>query len=363
MEDVAAAHGRQYYNFAGPPGACAPLPFVATKAIDEPNTRFGDWHTHYAVLPSPSGGEFVVRLDTDSAHIAHFFLLNWGLATPRERHDARLIVRRAPASAYSLPAKYDAAIRVDPQTRCAAITGAEYYTKTKTSLRLLCSMLCRDDELYLHGCSVAINGVGVLICGYSGVGKTTLMRAMRDRPDVSLRLVNDDWSPLSLRDFSCRYTGERNLHMKYPTVAAIAPEVAPQPYAFPSEYFAGDIQDPRARLMIRHEILFPSNDVRTPIIIEQIWLLTRHDPRLPLSRTLDPDDANLFEGSGPDSGAEIHVEYLNGAFLLPEVPNRAEQHTAHRHMLASGRVRLVNSSGDPDEVAARLINTLGPAGA
>lgn len=361
MQDVAGADGRPYYNFAGSPQACAPLPLVAAKRIAEPKIRAGDWHTLHAVLASPTGRELVVRLDTDSSHIAYFFRLNWRPASHYARHDAHLIVRRAAASYYSLPDQYDAAILVDPQARCAAITGTEYYTKTKTSLRMLCSMLCGDDELFLHGCSVEINGVGVLICGYSGVGKTTLMRAMRDRSDVSLRVVNDDWSPLSLRDFSCRYTGEHNLHMKYPTVAAIAPQLDPGPDTFPSEYFAGDVQDPRARLMIGRDTLFPADGLRAPITIEQIWLLTRRDPRLPLSRTLGPDDANLFEGASPPE-AEIHVEYVNGAFLLPEGPNRAAQHAGHRRMLASGRARLINNSGDPNEVAARLFKSLRPTG-
>jgi hypothetical protein len=111
--------------------------------------------------------------------------------------------------------------------------------------------------------------------------------------------------------------------------------------------------------MIPREALFADNEVRGPIAIEQIWLLNRRDSSFPLSSTLGSDDANLFEGAGSDIGAPIHIEYLNGAFLLPEAPNRAEQHTAHRRMLASGRVRLVNNGGDPAEVAARLVERLG----
>jgi hypothetical protein len=363
MRESDTVEGRQFYNFTGAPNGCAPLPFRAAERIIEPDFGVEGWQTIFAIVPRPDGRECVVRLDTDSPHIALFFRLNWGYTIQHVRHDVRLIVRRGPANAYSLPDEYGAGILVDAHARCAAITGNEYYTKTKTSLRMLCSTLCGDDELYLHGCSVEINGVGVLICGYSGVGKTTLMRAMRDRPDVSLRLVNDDWSPLSLNDFACRHSGERSLHMKYPTVVTIAPNLDPRPDLFPSEYFDGDVRDPRARMMIERDRLFPTGEGNLSATIGRIWLLTRHDARSPLIRTLGRDDAALFEGAGAEANAGIQVEYLNGAFLFPQAPNLAKQHVAHVRMLDSGRVWLINNSGDPATVAARLISTLGHAAA
>jgi hypothetical protein len=151
--------------------------------------------------------------------------------------------------------------------------------------------------------------------------------------------------------------------MKYPTVVTIAPNLDPRPDLFPSEYFDGDVRDPRARMMIERDRLFPTGEGNLSATIGRIWLLTRHDARSPLIRTLGRDDAALFEGAGAEANAGIQVEYLNGAFLFPQAPNLAKQHVAHVRMLDSGRVWLINNSGDPATVAARLISTLGHAAA
>jgi hypothetical protein len=344
------------YNHTGPVEGCAPLPFRSIDRVEDHEPQAEGWRTLFARIPRPFGRPLVVRLDTDSRHVGYFFSLNWGKSGPDVGFDARMIVRRHPAAHYSIPEEYDSAILVSSDGRCAAITGTEYYTKVKTCLRMLCSTLCDADELYLHGCSLEFNGSGLLICGYSGVGKTTLVRALRDQPGSSMRIVNDDWGPLSLHDLTCTYTGERRLHMKYPTVAAIAPELEVRPASFPSEYFGGDASDPRARLMIQRERLFGTDGVCRAITVDQIWLLTRHDQDAPLCRPLGPGDAEVFEGGIRESATAIRFEYLNGAFLVPDAVNIKAQKMAHQRLLKSGKVRLINNHGKPDEVASRLLS-------
>lgn len=345
-----------HYNHTGPIEHCAPLPFRSIDSVCDPDTSAEGWRTLFARIPRAFGRPLVIRLDTDSRHVGHFFSLNWGEAGPGVGFDARMIVRQHPAAHYSIPEEYDSAILVSSDGRCAAITGTEYYTKIKTCLRMLCSTLCGADELYLHGCSLQLNGFGLLICGYSGVGKTTLVRALRDRPGASVRIVNDDWGPLSLLDHTCAYTGERRLHLKYPTVAAIAPGLDLRQASFPSEYFGGDVSDPRARLMIERDKLFGTDGVCGATTVDQIWLLTRDDPDARLCRPLEPSDAEFFEGSLREVGTAIRFEYLNGAFLLPEAINIEAQRTAHRRLLQSGKVRLINNHGRPDDVASRLFS-------
>jgi hypothetical protein len=350
------------YNHRSDAVARAPLPFLRTEYTPRDDFSTGEWTTLYTQVPRADDAPVMVRLDTDSEHAALFFSLNWQTqrAPSANDCDVRVVVRKHRAAHYGLPGVYDTAIMLDQGGRTAFITGSEYYTKLKTSLRVLCSVTAPPDQIYLYGCSVDIDGHGVLICGQSGTGKTTLVIALRQILGNRVRVVNDDWGPLSLRDFRTVYTGERHLHMKYRSVALLAPEFPTSPAHFPSECFSGNGSQPQARLLIERERAFGHSGVCDSTIVQQLWLLSRNDASAPFFRRLTQRDVSLFEQMPPTNGRDVQAGFINGAFLPADGPATDLQHMAHLKLLASGRVFLVNSFGDVNHVASQLIDKLLP---
>lgn len=121
-----------------------------------------------------------VELYTDSAHLERFFRGNWGAPADSLRGtiDAAIVAMcDTPANARWL----EPGVRyVNGERTLIACAGSEYYGNIKVSVRGLCSAIAaqRGCGGFLHGASMTLDGLGVVICGASGAGKTTLTRAL-----------------------------------------------------------------------------------------------------------------------------------------------------------------------------------------
>lgn len=342
------------YNHLSRPEARAPLPFRQAEP-EEPRAQVSSgWSRAIANVRTASGRTLRIGLDTDSAHIAAFFRLNWPLDDRvGEPLDGHITVRGVGGACGGATPSEASAILVSPDARRARITGCDYYTKVKTTLRAMCSVLAPPDEIFLHGCSLEVDGVGLLICGESGAGKTTLAGAILDRAGSAAAVVNDDWGSLSLVGFAAVYTGETRLHMKYRSVSAMRPDLPIGPGRYASEDFGGDPKDADARLMIPRADVFGVHRIIDVTLVRKVLFISREDADAPFARRLSSREAALIAGRVPVSST-VASRYLDAGLLLDDPQSAARQALRLRRLLASGRCVAVNSFGDPAEVAARV---------
>ena len=351
------------YNHRSRPSDRAPLPYRQAELPEASEYVPAGWTRSTARVQTASAQALLIGLDTDSAHIATFFRQNWPQdARAAERHDGHIIFRRTRATEDGSAAPEVPAILISPDARRAQITGCEYYTKIKTTLRALCSALAPPDEIFLHGCTLDVDGVGLMICGESGAGKSTLAHAIMDRAGAAARLLNDDWGSLSLVDFAAAYTGEDRLHMKYRTVSSMRPELTLSPGRYASEDFAGNVEDTDARLMIPRADVFGAHRIVTATRVRRVLFISRGDPSAPFARPLSPEDAHLLTPQGSEASA-VRSHYLDATTLLDHPHVGSRQTLRRRRLLASGRCVAINSHGDPAAVAERVLQeVLGSSG-
>lgn len=363
MTDPRATYGVLAYNHLSTGDDRAPRPFVRARVpMTEVPTGSGWVQLQAEVQTAEDGPPIAVQLDTDCPHSANFFRLNW--PEPRAWHsqvDARLVAYRLSAECYGLPPACDTAILISPDARCAVLSRASFYTKLKTAMRVLCSAHAPPDQLYLHGCSVDLGGRGLLICGPSGAGKTTLALAIMSRVGRVARVVNDDWGALSLLTFRAAFTGEASLHMKYRTVVALAPGLTTDPEIYPSECYSALPADPVARLMIPREDVFGSDRIASATTVEQVLFVSRTEPNAPFCRQLTERDVGVFDAKDGATEEGLRTAFLDAASLLDDPAIRLRHLQLHQRLLASGRCFAINSYGDPDLVAARALASASPA--
>jgi hypothetical protein len=274
-----------------------------------------------------------------------------------EPPDARIVALHHPPSAYGLPTHFASSRWYSPDERCAWIIGNEFYGNLKITMRGLCSELAPDDEIFVHGCAMNINGLGIVLSGASGAGKTTLLAALRMQLRDSLFIINEDWGPLSLRTGTLRQVGEPYLHMKYPSVKALASHLDISPSLFPSENFRDDASDPRARLMISPKLIFDGQLAKEGRI-DLFVVLMRDLTQGTAVRTLDPSDIGVISG-GQYSIAYRRVErFLNGALILTDEARYQRQLRLHAKLLSGVPCVLVNNGGTPADAAKALLKAI-----
>ncbi len=159
------------YNHCDPPEKQLPL---AIKQRDLPSEcLFTSKCTIEKQISIPTAGRqrIVLSLHTDSKHLAKFFTMNWPANTLLEKPSATIIALKGNAELYGLSQKFNKYRWFCPKTKQVWIFGNEFYGNIKITVRGLCSELAPPEQMFLHGCSMAIDGRGVVLSGVSGAGQ------------------------------------------------------------------------------------------------------------------------------------------------------------------------------------------------
>lgn len=204
------------YNHIDPPSKQIPLP-VEQRTLPRNPTIPVALFKHTVAIPTiaPSHRPIIIELATDSLHMRTFFAANWCIADRGARPDASILALRSHPGHYGLPDSLDGKRWYCPHSHQLWMFNNEYYGNLKITVRGLCSDLSAPAGMFLHGSCLEIDGKGVVLSGMSGVGKTAITAALRRTLAGKLRVVNDDWGPLSLDTGELRSTDEPYLHMKY----------------------------------------------------------------------------------------------------------------------------------------------------
>jgi hypothetical protein len=308
-------------------------------------------HLRKATIPTAGGGAVRLQLETDSDHLARFFAANW--ASDDGQPDGTILALRGSAPDYGLDPDLEGARWYCPDSRQVWMFGTQYYGNVKITVRGLCTELAPFDDLFLHGCAMDIDGRGVALSGMSGAGKTTLTAALRRQFGKRLRIVNDDWGPLSLASGELLSTREPALHMKYPSVRALAPAVRVSPEMHLSENFAGDLTDAKARLMIAPHEVFGVEGLAARSRLT-LFVVVFRQPGQTHARRASPDDLAFIESGQYSSFYDRTEWFLNGSLFLVDESRRQRCREQYRVLLGRFPCILLNNGGTPEE-GARLI--------
>ncbi len=346
------------YNHVDPVPKRRPLPIRLGPVPIPVAAASKAWPRRIARVAIDDECDIAIELRTDSEHLACFFAENWATCDSAAAPQGTLIALKEPAVSYGLPAELDGSRWFCPETRTLWWTGSEYYGNVKIGVRGLCSELAPDDLMFHHGCVLEAHGQGLLLCGRSGAGKTTITAELLAAFDDA-RVVNDDWGALSLSTGRAVSTEEQRLHMKYPSVATLAAHLQPSPSTHPSENFHGDRTDPHARLLIRGAEVFRGR-ILPETRVQHVVVLLRDASGPPHMRLLGRDDLPLLEAGSYSAFYKRHEPFLNGSLLLLRDCQRVRQRQLHTKLLETTRCIVVNNSGSPQEIAGLITaHTLG----
>lgn len=318
-------------------------------------------------LPSESGAVATsdcpvkLALYSDSTHLRAFFARNFGalvdVVTPT---DNAIIVALACDSFPSVPALEPGWRYVDPERRLIVSLGNEYYGNVKVSVRGLCSAAVarKGKGGFLHGASMSVRGTGIVVSGVSGAGKTTITRALMSLCPGDIRIINDDWGWADQDSRSIIFTGEPHLHMKYRSVHAIAPQLAPSPELYASENYAGDFNDPHARLLISRDEVF-TGAATTACPFDALVVVTRNESEPAYVRDLSLDDLPLLEAAEYSAFYDRHECFMDGSLLLLDNEDLRRERARFSRLLGQIPTMHLNNVGSPDAVAEQLLARLG----
>lgn len=304
-------------------------------------------------------GYVSVSLYSDSEHLRAFFLANWGCrsTTGPELGHAEIIALR---DSEIVDGKLEAGFRyVDTQRSVVASVENEYYGNVKISVRGLCSASMRSRPGgFLHGASMTVGGIGIVVAGASGAGKTTSTRALiAARPD-DVRIINDDWGWADQDSRSIVFTGEPNLHMKYRSVQTIAPALRISPELQLSENYQGDPSDPHARLLIPRDHVFGPN-LQNAATFDAFVLITRDHSQPFFTRPLVPADVALLEVAEYSAFYQRNERFLDGSLLLLDEGDIDVERARFGRLLDRVPSLLVNNVSTPERVAEAILGHLG----
>jgi hypothetical protein len=216
------------YNHCDSTEKQIPLPIKQRDLLLE-DLSFPDCIEKRISIPTAGGEQVVILLRTNSDHLAKFFSMNWPVDTSSRKPDATIIAMKESAETYGFAQEFDGSRWFCSKTRQVLMFGNEFYGNIKITVRGLCSEVTLSEQMFLHGCSLAVDGRGLVLSGVSGAGKTTITAALRKILGSRAQIVNDDWGPFSLSYGQLQFTGEPYLHMKYPSVQALIPNLEISP--------------------------------------------------------------------------------------------------------------------------------------
>lgn len=345
------------YNHYDPPEKQIPLP-IRQRNLPREELPIRNCIEKRINIPTAGREQIVLSLHTDSAHLAKFFAANWRADTSSVKPSAIITALKGNAELYGLAKEFNKSRWFCPKTRQVWIFGNEFYGNIKITVHGLCSELTPPEQMFLHGCSMAIDGRGVVLSGVSGAGKTTLTAALRQIFGSRIQIVNDDWGPCSLLDGQLQFTGEPHLHMKYPSVHTLAPHMEINPNSHPSENFSGDIDDPRARLLIAPHQIFGHTGLQTKTKLRMFVVVTR-DPRIPAGvRSLSRQDVALIK-QGKYSRFYGRTEwFLNGSLFIVDKTSQECEVDRHRMLLENFPCIIVNNIVESEKTAELILTEL-----
>ncbi len=306
-------------------------------------------------ISKAEGGQIIILLRTDSAHLAKFFTMNWLADNSSVKPNAIIIALKGSAKLYGLSQDLDGFRWFCPKTNQVWMFDNEFYGNIKITVRGLCSEIVPAEETFLHGCSMSIDGHGLVLSGSSGAGKTTLTTVFRRLLGSRLKIINDDWGPCSLVSGQLKFTGEPHLHMKYPSVHALAPKINLNPSFYPSENFHGDVKDPRARLLIDPRKVFGQKDFINEAKLQLFVMVTR-DPSKPIGiKFLSTRDLFLFEQGQYSDFYERTERFLNGSLFFVNNNQEKRESNRCRMLLKKFPCISINNVGNPEKTAKLIL--------
>lgn len=345
------------YNHCDPADHQLPLP-LALRQLPAFSIQAGNLKTLRAGIPTARHFPIRIELQTDSQHLAKFFEGNWPSYSSGETPQARIIALKDPARCYGFPDSFDGSRWYCPESKQVWMFGREYYGNLKITVRGLCSELAPPEEMFLHGCALSVNNSGLVLSGMSGAGKTTLTAALHQIFGPDLKLVNDDWGPLSLSTGILRFTEEPNLHMKYPSVRKLMPSLTIDPDTFPSENYSGNPEDAHARLLISPETVFGKEALLREAPLRLFVLVTRDHTKPALVRNLSASDLSFIEGGQFSEFYQRTEWFLNGSLFLTDEGRKERTRQQYRVLLRKYNCILVNNSETPRIGADLVISAL-----
>lgn len=233
--------------------------------------------------------------------------------------------------------------------------GNEFYGNIKITVRGLCSEITSHNQMFLHGCSLAIDGRGVVLSGASGAGKTTLTAVLKKILGSRMRIVNDDWGSFSLKSGILQFTGEPYLHMKYPSVRTLNPQLKINPTVCPSENFNGDTNDPRARLLITPSQVFGFEGLQDKVKL-RLFVVVKRDPESPAGvQYLSRNDISSLEQGKYSHFYHRTEHFLNGSLFLFDDTHKMRERDRHGALLSDFPCISVNNIASPEESAELIL--------
>jgi len=346
------------YNHCDPLDKQIPLP-IKLSALPEDHFPFlNDILKIRVAIPTASSIPILIELYTDSAHLASFFSANWASDVSTQKPNARIIALKHSASFYKLPKELDQSRWFCPTNNQVWMFGTEYYGNLKITVRGLCSELAPFEEMFLHGCSLSVFNHGVVLAGMSGTGKTTITSALRYKLGNDVKIVNDDWGGFSLETGLLRFTREKYLHMKYPSVRRISPDLLISPNTHASENFHGDLDDPKARLLISPIEVYGENNIQSESTLKLFVVVLRNLSEKASIRPLQPEDISIIENGQYSSFYQRTEWFLNGSLFLCGDIRRERIRRQHFALLTRYYCIALNNSADPETCADLVLNAL-----
>ncbi|MBK8467582.1 MAG: hypothetical protein IPL32_17335 [Chloracidobacterium sp.] len=346
------------YNHCDPLEKQIPLPIELRDLPEDLSVFLKDPLRIRVVIPTASSVPIIIELCTDSSHLASFFSANWANDVSTEQPNARIMALKRSASFYGMDKELDQSRWFCPTSKQVWMFGTEYYGNLKITVRGLCSELAPDEEMFLHGCSLSVFNRGVVLAGMSGAGKTTVTSALIDKLGKDVKIINDDWGALSLDSGLLQFTREGALHMKYPSVQRITPNLPIGPDTHPSENFHGDRHDPRARLLISPKEVYGEDNLYGEKTMKLFVVVLRTLSEKASIRTLEPEDISVVEDGQYSSFYQRNERYLNGSLFLFDNIRMERIRRQHITLLTRYKCIMLNNSAEPQTSADLVLSAL-----
>ncbi|MDP3955756.1 MAG: hypothetical protein Q8Q18_00715 [bacterium] len=345
------------YNHCDPLEKQTPLP-IKIRELQWNNLSVHNYIERRVSVPTSGGQQVVLLLRTDSEHLAKFFAMNWPTDLSSGKPDATITALKESALSYGLGQELDESRWFCPKANQVWMFGNEFYGNIKITVRGLCSEIAPLDQMFLHGCSLAIDGRGIVLSGASGAGKTTLTAALRKMLGSRIHIINDDWGPFSPKNGRLQFTGEPYLHMKYPSVGTLATQLKISPAVCPSENFSGDVNNPRARLLIAPNQVFGFEGLQNEAKL-RLFVVIRRDPASMAGiQYLSRNDISLLERSQYSRFYQRTECFFNGSLFLFDDARKMRERDRHRALLSDFPCISINNTASPKESAELILAAL-----
>lgn len=343
------------YNFYNPPHARRALPLqeISDSPLRSPLPYMRE---ATATVRAGDGRNFTIRLVTDSRHLELFFRANWENAPLSAQPNAWIIASSKSAKSLGLDPSLDSSRGYHRAENKVYLFGNEFYGNVKITVRGLCSALSSPDDLFVHACALDYRNKGVLLCGASGAGKTTLTAELLRSALGGIRIVNDDWGCVSTSTAVAVNTGEPALHMKYSSVATLA-TAAPSPHTFLSENYSAADNDPYARLMMRPDDAFRgriSNSVR----VAHFFVVRRAARGSPGLRSFDDGDWETFRRGAYAAFYDRTEHFMNGSLFMTKPSDAAKYEKQFQILRQKVPFYVLENAGPPEEVAQLVLSKI-----